>query len=113
MEDKLMEAREEFNEILAYVTEQAKGSEIQKAEEGIFRRLLELGRTLLGLFGSDRWYWTPRYDGRGPGWRRLSVSEGFIQAVFLNFWADSCWPGALQEGGQRRPFSFGRPAQTS
>ncbi len=50
MEKKLMQAGQEFNELLEYVTDRSRDLEIHDAEHGIFRRLLSLGRTLLELF---------------------------------------------------------------
>lgn len=50
MEKKLMDAHEEFNNLIEYVTVGSTGSEIHDVELGIFRRLLGLGRTLLELF---------------------------------------------------------------
>ncbi|MFH1117532.1 MAG: UPF0236 family protein [Pseudomonadota bacterium] len=50
MQDKIEEARREFNSILDYVLKSAVGLEIHKVEEGIYRRLLGLGRILLELF---------------------------------------------------------------
>lgn len=50
MEKKLMQVRGEFNELLEYVTDGLRDSEIHDAEHGIFRRLLKLGRTLLELY---------------------------------------------------------------
>ncbi len=50
MEKKLMQARSEFNGLLDYVTTGSSRSRIHEVELGIFRKLLELGRTLLELF---------------------------------------------------------------
>jgi hypothetical protein len=50
MEEKIRQAREEFNAILEYVLEKALGREIHEVEEGIYRMLLRLGRILLELF---------------------------------------------------------------
>jgi hypothetical protein len=50
MEDKIDEARREFNALLEYLLGAALGFEIHKVEEEIFRRLLRLGRLLLELF---------------------------------------------------------------
>ena len=50
MEVKIDEARREFNAIIEYVVKAALGREIHEVEEGIYRRLLGLGRILLELF---------------------------------------------------------------
>ena len=50
MDKKIEEARQEFNSILDYVVGAALGREIDEVEDGIYRRLLRLGRILLELF---------------------------------------------------------------
>ncbi|MFC1836458.1 ISKra4 family transposase [Thermodesulfobacteriota bacterium] len=50
MEDKILQAREEFNSILEFVTKKSGDLEIHQVEEGIFRYLLGLGRILLEVF---------------------------------------------------------------
>jgi hypothetical protein len=50
MKEKIEEARLEFNGILDYIVQGAMGQEIHEVEEGIYRRLLRLGRILLELF---------------------------------------------------------------
>jgi hypothetical protein len=50
MEDKILEAREEFKSILEFVTNRAGDLEIHEVEHGIFRYLLRLGRLLLEVF---------------------------------------------------------------
>ena len=50
MERKIEEARQEFNAILEYIVGAALGLEIHRVEEGIYRKLLRLGRILLELF---------------------------------------------------------------
>jgi len=50
MDERIEQARSEFNAILHYVLEGAMGREIHEVEEGIFHRLLRLGRILLELF---------------------------------------------------------------
>ena len=50
MQEKIEEARREFNAILDYVLHGAMGREIHQVEEGIYRMLLRLGRILLELF---------------------------------------------------------------
>ena len=50
MDKKIEEARQEFNAILDFVLGAALGLEIHKVEEGIYRKLLRLGRILLELF---------------------------------------------------------------
>lgn len=48
MQEKIKEARREFNAILDYILQGAVGREIHEVEEGIYRRLLRLGRTSTG-----------------------------------------------------------------
>jgi hypothetical protein len=50
MEDKILQAREEFNSIVEFVTSKAGDLEIHEVEEGIFRYLLRLGKILLEVF---------------------------------------------------------------
>jgi len=50
MQEKIEEARREFNAILDYVIHGAMGREIHQVEEAIYRMLLRLGRILLELF---------------------------------------------------------------
>lgn len=50
MDAKILEAREEFNGILEFVTVDCMGSEIHEVEGEIFRRLLRLGKHLLEVF---------------------------------------------------------------
>ncbi|MEW6351817.1 MAG: hypothetical protein AB1646_22440, partial [Thermodesulfobacteriota bacterium] len=50
MEEKILEARGEFNRIVDFVTGEAVGREIHVVELRIFRDLLRLGRVLLELF---------------------------------------------------------------
>jgi hypothetical protein len=50
MDRKIEEARREFNAIIDYILKSALGLEIHKVEDGIYRRLLRLGRILLELF---------------------------------------------------------------
>ena len=50
MEKKIEELRQEFNGILEYVIGAALDLEIHEVEEGIYRKLLRLGRMLLELF---------------------------------------------------------------
>jgi len=50
MEQKIEEARAEFNEILDFIVRTALGRQIHKVEEDLYRRLLRLGRILLELF---------------------------------------------------------------
>lgn len=50
MQEKIEEARREFNSILEYILEEAMGLEIHRVELGIYQRLLRLGRILLELF---------------------------------------------------------------
>ncbi len=50
MQEKIEEARREFNGILDYILQEAMGLEIHRVEDGIYRRLLRLGRILLELF---------------------------------------------------------------
>ena len=50
MEEKIEEARREFNVILEYVIDRAIGREIHEVERSIYRMLLGLGRILLELF---------------------------------------------------------------
>ncbi|MFC1833755.1 ISKra4 family transposase [Thermodesulfobacteriota bacterium] len=50
MEDKILQAREEFNRILEFVTQKPGDLEIHEVEEGIFRYLLGLGKILLEVF---------------------------------------------------------------
>jgi hypothetical protein len=50
MDKKIEEAREEFNSIVEYIVNEALGVQIHKVEDGIYRRLLRLGRILLELF---------------------------------------------------------------
>lgn len=50
MDKKIEEARQEFNSILDYIVGTALGLEIHEVEEGIYRRLIRLGRILLELF---------------------------------------------------------------
>jgi hypothetical protein len=53
MEDKILQAREDFNSILEFVTSGAGDLEIHEVEEGVFRYLLRLGRVLLEVFISS------------------------------------------------------------
>ena len=53
MEDKIFQAREEFNSILEFVTNRAGDLEIHRVEESMFRYLLRLGRLLLEAFISS------------------------------------------------------------
>jgi hypothetical protein len=50
MQEKIEEARREFNAILDYVLQGAMEREIHEVEDGIYRMLLRLGRILLELF---------------------------------------------------------------
>jgi hypothetical protein len=50
MEEKILQAREEFNKMVEFVTKEAVGREIHVVEGEIFRMLLMLGRILLELF---------------------------------------------------------------
>jgi hypothetical protein len=50
MEEKIEEAQREFNTIIDYVVQRARGGEIHQVEESLYRRLLRLGRILLELF---------------------------------------------------------------
>lgn len=50
MEKKIEEAQAEFNGILDFIVRTALGQQIHEVEEGIYRRLLRLGRILLELF---------------------------------------------------------------
>ena len=50
MEQKIEEARREFNAILEYVLNRALGVEIHEVERSIYRMLLGLGRMMLELF---------------------------------------------------------------
>lgn len=50
MEKKIEQARQEFNAILDYVVNGARGSQIHQAEEAIYRMILRLGCILLELF---------------------------------------------------------------
>lgn len=50
MDKKIEEARQEFNGIIDYILKSALGVEIHTVEDGIYRRLLRLGRILLELF---------------------------------------------------------------
>jgi len=50
MEEKIQQARQEFNTILDFVTERALGQEIHEVERSLYRMLLQLGRILLELF---------------------------------------------------------------
>ena len=49
--EKIRQAREEFNKIIGFVSEEALCKEIDAVEGEIFRMLLRLGRILLELFG--------------------------------------------------------------
>jgi hypothetical protein len=50
MDKKIEEARQEFNSIVDYILGAAVCREIHEGEDGIYRRLLRLGRILLELF---------------------------------------------------------------
>jgi hypothetical protein len=50
MEDKILQAREEFNSLLEFVSERARDFEIHEVEESVFRYLLRLGKILLEVF---------------------------------------------------------------
>lgn len=50
MEEKILQARQEFNKLVDFVTREALGREIHVVEGEIFRMLLRLGRILLELF---------------------------------------------------------------
>jgi hypothetical protein len=50
MDAKILEAREQFKGILEFVLTDARGSEIHQVEREIFRRLLQLGKSLLEVF---------------------------------------------------------------
>jgi hypothetical protein len=50
MEDKILQAKEDFHTILEFVTNRAGDLEMHEVEEGIFRYLLRLGKTLLEVF---------------------------------------------------------------
>jgi hypothetical protein len=50
MEEKIQQARAEFNTILDFVTGAALGQEIHEVERSLYRMLLNLGRILLELF---------------------------------------------------------------
>jgi hypothetical protein len=50
MEDNILEARQEFNKVVDFVTKEALDREIHIVEGEIFRMLLRLGRILLELF---------------------------------------------------------------
>ena len=50
MEEKIQQARHEFNTILNFVNEKALGQEIHDVERSLYRMLLQLGRILLELF---------------------------------------------------------------
>jgi hypothetical protein len=54
MEEKIAEARREFNAILEYVLTGASGLEIHEVERSIYRMLLRLGRMMLELFVLSR-----------------------------------------------------------
>jgi hypothetical protein len=49
MNDKILEAREEFNRVIDFGTEEAPSQEIHCVEHEVFRMPLRLGRILLGL----------------------------------------------------------------
>lgn len=50
MQEKIEEARREFNAIVDYILQEAMGRGIHQVEEGIYRMLMRLGRILLELF---------------------------------------------------------------
>jgi hypothetical protein len=50
MEDKILQAREEFNDILEFVSSRAGGLEIHEVEQSVFMYLLRLGKLLLETF---------------------------------------------------------------
>jgi hypothetical protein len=50
MEEKIEEARQEFNSILQWLVSLAVGCEVHEVEEGLYKRLLKLGRILLEVF---------------------------------------------------------------
>lgn len=50
MQEKIEEARREFNSILDYILSEAMSLQIHKVEGGIYRRLLRLGQILLEVF---------------------------------------------------------------
>lgn len=50
MEDRIFQAREDFNRILEFVTNRAGDMEIHEVEEDVLRYLLSLGRRLLEVF---------------------------------------------------------------
>lgn len=50
MEEKILQARREFNKVIAFVTGEALTQELHSVEGEIFRMLLSLGRILLELF---------------------------------------------------------------
>lgn len=50
MEEKIQQARREFNTILDFVVEKASGQEIHEVERSLYRMLLRLGRILLEIF---------------------------------------------------------------
>lgn len=50
MEEKIHQARREFNTLLDFVTEKALGQEIHEVERSLYRMLLHLGKILLELF---------------------------------------------------------------
>jgi len=80
MEKTVMQAHEQFNDLLEYATIGSAGSEIHDAEFGIFRRLLGLGRTLLEVFvaSSGRCDLGPTVqdqDGRAYEYRRSSSRQ--------------------------------------
>ena len=49
MNDKILEAGEEFNRVIDFGTEEALSQEIHCVEPEVFRMPLRLGRILLGL----------------------------------------------------------------
>ena len=85
MDKKIEEARREFNEILDYLIFMAASAEIHEAEEGLYKRLLRLGKILLEIFilavGTGEMGETV-VDGDGQRYRHVGKSTRQYVSIF-------------------------------
>lgn len=119
MEEKLLQARGEFNKVIDFVTREALDRELHVVEGEIFRMLLRLGRILLELFlrsvGTGRIGQTvTREDGSVLRYRRESPRKylsifgqvTIVRAYYLKDGAKGVFPLEAQLNIPKRMYSY-------
>lgn len=83
-EEALASSRAEFDQLVAYVTGNAQAAQLHEAEEGIFRRLISLGLTLLGLYLARKGPGPAdsQLASQGRTWQRNGTKRRVYRSVF-------------------------------